>query len=118
LQGLAIRAARAVNRALGRRGAVWADRYHAHALRTPREMRNAIVYVLQNCAWVKHVPGARGVDLRSSAPWFDGWREMRSIFRSGPCPHSAPVTAPRTWLARLGWRRGGLIDVCETPRRR
>ena len=30
LSGLAIRVARAVNRALGHRGAVWADRYHGH----------------------------------------------------------------------------------------
>src|SRR6266850_2225361 len=36
LRGLAIRVARAVNRALGRRGAVWQDRYHARPLTTPR----------------------------------------------------------------------------------
>src|SRR5262245_41082158 len=30
--GLAIRVARAVNRTLGRRGALWADRFHARAL--------------------------------------------------------------------------------------
>src|SRR5207249_5379538 len=53
LQGLAIRIAKAVNRVLGRRGRVWGDRYHARALRTPREVRNALVYVLQN--WRKHV---------------------------------------------------------------
>src|SRR5262249_48571094 len=71
-QGLAIRVARAVNRRLGRRGPVWGDRYHARALVTPREVRHAFVYVLQN--WRKHVPGARGFDARSSAPWFGGWR--------------------------------------------
>jgi hypothetical protein len=26
-----------VNRALGRHGRVWGDRYHAHLLRSPRE---------------------------------------------------------------------------------
>jgi len=46
LRGLSIRVARAVNRALGRRGAVWQDRYHARALTTPRAVRNALVYVL------------------------------------------------------------------------
>jgi REP-associated tyrosine transposase len=50
LQGLAIRVARAVNRTLHRSGAVWADRYHARSLSTPREVRNALVYVLNNCA--------------------------------------------------------------------
>ena len=48
IQGLAIRIARAVNRVLRRRGRVWIDRFHARALRTPREVRNALVYVLQN----------------------------------------------------------------------
>src|SRR5437773_4242076 len=46
--GLAIRLARAVNHAIGRRGAVWGDRYHARALATPRAVRHALVYVLMN----------------------------------------------------------------------
>jgi len=48
MQGLGIRLAKAINRALGRKGRVWNDRYHARALRTPREVRNALVYVLAN----------------------------------------------------------------------
>ncbi len=43
LQGLAIRIAKALNRVLGRCGRVWADRFHARALRTPREVRNALM---------------------------------------------------------------------------
>jgi hypothetical protein len=109
VRGLAIRVAKAVNRALGRRGRVWADRYHAHPLRTPREVRNALVYVLNN--FRKHVRGARGLDPRSSARWFDGWRQ-----RLGRVRDHSPVADPRTWLARVGWRRGGLIDVEECPR--
>jgi REP element-mobilizing transposase RayT len=109
LQGLAIRVAKAVNRVLGRRGTVWADRYHARTLATPREVRNALVYVLQN--WRKHIPGARGVDARSSAGWFDGWRS--TVTRpAGRCP----VAVARTWLARIGWRRHGPIDIGEAPR--
>ena len=54
LMGVAIRLARAVNRVVGRRGSVWADRYHARSLRTPREVRHGIVYVLMN--WKKHSP--------------------------------------------------------------
>jgi hypothetical protein len=46
VRGLAIRLARLVNPFCGRRGRVWADRYHARLLRTPREVRNALVYVL------------------------------------------------------------------------
>ena len=45
IQGLSIRIARAVNRVLERRGKVFADRYHAHQLRSPTETANAIAYV-------------------------------------------------------------------------
>jgi REP element-mobilizing transposase RayT len=48
LTGVAVRLARAVNRVVGRREKVWSDRYHARALRTPREVRHGIVYVLMN----------------------------------------------------------------------
>jgi hypothetical protein len=109
IQGLAIRAAKACNRALGRRGAVWSDRYHARRLPTPREVRNALVYVLANVK--KHFPDAKGMDPRSSARWFDGWR------RAVADPEKpSPVARARTWLARVGWRRHGLIDVEEAPR--
>jgi len=67
IQGLAIRLAKAVNRILGRRGRVWGDRYHVRALKTPSEVRNALIYVLQN--WRKHLPGFRGFDPCSSALW-------------------------------------------------
>lgn len=110
LQGLAIRAAKAVNRALGRRGAVWAERYHARALTTPRAVRHALVYVLQNLK--KHRPGARGLDPCSSAAWFSGWRNAPRR----PAPPWSPVAVARTWLARWGWRRHGLIDMSEAPR--
>ena len=109
VQGLAIRVARAVNRVLRRRGRVWDGRYHAHALRTPREVRNAFVYVLQN--FRKHVRGARGLDACSSAAWFQGWRTVVAAPLS-----SSPVVAARTWLARVGWRRHGLLDSEEAPR--
>ena len=108
IQGLAIRLAKAVNRVLGLRGRVWGDRYHSRLLRTPREVRNALVYVLQN--WRKHLRGVRGLDPRSSALWFTGWRN-----RSGTQSAPSPVRTPRTWLAAVGWRRHGLIDVDELP---
>src|SRR2546430_5472121 len=108
IQGLAIRIAKGVNRVLGRRGRVWSDRFHARALRTPREVRNALVYVLQN--WQKHVRGARGLDWRSSAIWFGGWRTP-----IGSMQRTSPVVAPRTWLAAIGWRRLGLLHAHERP---
>jgi REP element-mobilizing transposase RayT len=109
VRGLAIRVARAVNRALARRGSVWGDRYHSHVLRTPREVRNALVYVLNN--WGKHEPGTDGLDPRSSAAWFEGWRKRRNIGTGIP-----PVAKARTWLASVGWKLRGLIGLDERPR--
>ena len=110
VRGLAIRVAKAVNRVLGRVGRVWADRYHARMLRTPRETRNALVYVLNN--FRKHLKGARGLDHCSSARWFDGWRNATGRVEASPLPRAS------TWLARVGWRRHGLIDVDDGPRPR
>jgi len=109
IQGFAIRAAKTINRTLRRRGKVWADRFHARALRTPREVRNAFVYVLQNVR--KHARVVHGFDPCSSAAWFSGWR-----IRTSPPPGAAPVVAPRTWLARVGWLRGGRLHPDERPR--
>src|SRR5438067_9850739 len=92
LRGLAIRVARAVNRALGRRGAVWQDRYHARPLTTPRAVRHALVYVLMN---LRNTTGENAeLDPCSSAVYFDGWQEP---VRTAPPP--APVVRARTWLA-------------------
>ena len=108
VQGLAIRLAKAVNRALARHGRVWGERYHARKLATPREVRNALVYVLQNAR--KHLPYFRGLDSRSSAPWFSGWKTARETARA-----PSPVARARTWLAAVGWRRFGLIGEDEGP---
>jgi putative transposase len=112
VRGLTIRLARAVNRALGRTGSVWNDRYHARALSTPREVRHGLVYVLMNFRkHLRHQP--RGVDPCSSAAWFDGFR--------GPLPDQAPpagdlpVAPSQTWLGSVGWRRHGLIGLYERP---
>ena len=71
LRGLAIRTAKAVNRALDRKGRVWGDRYHERALTTPREVRACLIYVLLN--WKKSTSGAWRTDPMSSARWFDGF---------------------------------------------
>jgi len=109
VQGLMIRVAKAVNRAGGRHGRVWGDRYHARRLASPREVRAGFVYVLQNFA--KHIPGVHGTDPCSSSAWFDSWRTPPP-----PAPGPAPVRAPHTWLARVGWLRHGRLRVDEAPR--
>jgi putative transposase len=113
MAGVAIRLARAVNRVLCRKGPIWSCRYHSRALTTPREVRNALVYVIFNHR--KHVPGTRGWDPCSSAPWLDGWETPPTgpPFDNSECP---PVRGPETWLARTGWKRLGLIRCGEAPK--
>jgi putative transposase len=110
LQGLAIRLARAVNRVRGGKGKVWADRYHARALTTPREVRNALLCVLVN--WRNHPTGRGELDPRSSAAYPTDWRHGGHLaLRRTP-----PVAPPRTWLLRVGWKRDGPLDVRERPK--
>ncbi len=118
MQGLAIRIAKRINRALDRRGTVWSERYHARPLRSPRETRSALVYVLQNG---RHHPMGFGMgavpvtclDAASSAPWFTDWKE-RGIPRAPP-EDEPLVTPPRTWLLREGWHKAGAISVYDAP---
>jgi hypothetical protein len=93
---------------------VFADRYHAEILRTPRQTRNALAYVINN--WRRHgesqlklATGWR-VDPFSSAPSFDGFRDIDARAIEWPARYvPLPVWEPRTWLLRDVWRRLGLI---------
>lgn len=126
-RALEIRIARAINRVLERKGKVIADRYHSRGLGSPREVRNALVYVLQNAR--KHL-AQRGVVLRrewldrfSSAPFFDGWddaaasaaRRLRDSLTIDGKRISDPRARPKTFLLREGWKRGGLLRAIEMP---
>lgn len=109
VQGLLVRVARALNRLWARKGSVFSNRYHARGLRTPREVRAALCYVLHNAR--HHGLRVAGVDVYSSGRWFDGWtRRLRAL-------GAFPGTLARTWLLRVGWRRHGLIGLEECPRR-
>jgi len=108
MQGLLVRVARALNRLWRRRGSVFSDRYHARQLRTPREVRTALVYLLHNAR--HHGLRILGIDPFSSGRWFDGWNRGPAV-----AVRSAGAAA-RTWLLRVGWRRHGLIGLEERPR--
>lgn len=118
MQGLLIRSARALNRLWRRRGPVFADRFHDRALASPREVRNALVYVFGNAR--KHAASGRmvkpsiGIDEHASGRWFDGFADAEC--EPLPVDDAAPVVAARTWLLTQGWRRHGRIGVAETPR--
>jgi REP element-mobilizing transposase RayT len=111
MQGLAVRIARGVNRAMNRKGAVFADRFHDRVLRSPRQVRNALSYVLCNARKHGLAPRQRGwLDPHSSAWAFDGWASTTHAPST-----SDSVSPPRTWLLRVGWRRGGLLEVDHRP---
>jgi hypothetical protein len=137
MQGLAVRLARRLNAVFRRKGSVFADRYHAHVAATPREVRNALRYVLNNAR--RHIVRLRRrwyrdwIDPYSSAVWFDGWNGWRgkpmATFgapdaRAGPLGRGDPrffadaaperVSADSHLLTR-GWRRRGLIATDELP---
>jgi REP element-mobilizing transposase RayT len=118
MRGLAIRIARQLNGTLGRRGRMFVERYHARQLRTPREVRNALAYVLLQAH--RHAAKGRGgmatpvIDPCSSAPTFEGFAGGR-MPRAGPWDET--VVGARTWLLTVGWRRHGKIDPTEVPGR-
>ena len=116
IPGLSISMARQLNRLMKRKGSVFADRYHARPLRTPTEVRRALVSLLHNGR--KHLvtigvrPGPDWHDPYSSAMWFTGWQAAGAA-RHGP----APVASPVTWLLHDGYRRaGGPLRREETPK--
>jgi REP element-mobilizing transposase RayT len=112
MQGLAIRLALTYNRVCVHRGSVWTERYHARELASPRQVRNAFVYVLQNrTQYVRTAAGT--IDPCSSAPWFTGWARPPLSFHELLVP--CPVLPAATWLASRGWRVHGLIDPDEVP---
>jgi hypothetical protein len=91
---------------------VFRDRFFEHVLRTPREVRNALLYVLNNarrhgCPLPNNLP-----DLFSSGRFFDGWQDF-----SGRWPRGLflPIAEACTWLMTVGWRRHGLLSVGATP---
>jgi len=112
MKGLLVRIARGLNRLWHRSGAVLDDHYHARALKTPLEVRNALVYVLQNAR--KHGIHFSGPDPFSSGPAFDGWKDP---IAATVALRTRPLVRARTWLLSIGWRRGGRIGVDERPAR-
>ena len=110
IQGLTIRLAKRVNARLGRTGRFFADRYHAHVLKTPTEVHRALSYVLNNLR--KHVaeqggPAPTGVDTFSSGAWFEASPAAARL----RAEREPPVAAPTVWLLTDGWKRVGPIAL-------
>jgi REP element-mobilizing transposase RayT len=115
MQSFTISLARRINRACGRRGKLFAHRYHATAIRSPRQARNALAYVLNNWRHHREDRGCRAaLDRFSSAIAFDGW--ITSTRFAVPADYTPlPVAAAETWLLTTGWRRRPRISWLEVP---
>jgi REP element-mobilizing transposase RayT len=113
MQGFLVRIVRALNSLWRRSGSLLDDHYHARALKTPREVRNALVYILQNAR--KHGVHFAGPDPCSSGVSFDGWKDWsRGVLDT----LVAPLARARTWLLTVGWRKHGRISIQERPSQR
>ncbi|AKU98167.1 hypothetical protein AKJ09_04831 [Labilithrix luteola] len=112
MRSFTVRASKRLKKALGvKRCRIWGDRYHRRDLTSPRQVRNALVYVIAN--FKKHqrlANGAPRIDLYSSAQWFTGWIQHRT-----PPSEGSPVMPSRTWLGSTGWKKHGLIHPGEAP---
>ena len=116
VQGFSIRMARALNKVWGRAGKVFGDRYFARALKTPREVRHAIRYVLEN---YKHHGGrphdrnSEGADKYSSGYAFEDWcgskrgkaARVQRVDLEGRLGNRLSYLVARTWLLGVGWTR-------------
>jgi hypothetical protein len=100
MQGLSVRIAKALNRALGRKGKVFADRFHDRVLTSPKQVRHALAYVLCNARKHGVAPPIRG---GAGPSWVD------------PCS-----SAGLRWLVPQGLLRGLIATTSPSrpPRRR
>jgi putative transposase len=85
MQGLCIRMAKGLNKALGRKGGLFDDHFHSHLLGSPTEVAHALAYVRTNAQ--RHYGGIQR-DYYSSD--HADWREL--------------LAAPVTWLLSVGWK--------------
>ena len=105
MKGLKVRLARKINAIAGRTGTVFTDRYHARVLSSPRAVKNAIAYCLNNAR--KHA-----LERRRSLParWVDPCSTAKRFYEE-----AKGLLSPRTWLLREGWRRWGEISPSLVP---
>lgn len=115
MKSFTVRANRLANSAMGRgRGRVWGDRYHRRDLTSPRQVRNALVYCLNNIKKHQDIPAGRlTIDPCSSARWFEGWSIDRT--QSLGAELERPGADAKTHLLRTLWKKHGLIHPGERP---
>jgi len=97
------RIARYVNELVGGRGRFWADRCFGRELTSPRQVRNALAYVLAN--FRKHARTAPPLGIDPFPRTHEATRDEEWVVRPA-----------EQWLTQSGWRRHRLVALGETPR--
>jgi REP-associated tyrosine transposase len=117
MKGFTCRVARGLNKLWRRRGRVFVRRFHDRVLRSLRQVRNALRYVLNN--HLKHMEHASSGGTSSDPDWFssgrffDGWKG-RAPDRVASA--EGAVVAPAGWKIRKGWKRYyAAIALDEVP---
>jgi REP element-mobilizing transposase RayT len=112
MKGFLVSCAKRLNEIAGRRGRVFADRFHARSLATPTVVRHALRYVLLNFRKHGELSERVRLDPYSSAFALPDWQTETSIRFADV---TMQVALPKTWLLREGWRRAGPISPWDTP---
>jgi putative transposase len=97
-----------------RLGSVFKGRYHLHVLKTPREVKNTLEYVLLNLS--KHQKFIEYLDHFSSAQYFKDWKILLGTRFKGLIKSTVEsiegrsrrdlekvISEPQSWLATSGW---------------
>ncbi|MCB0412820.1 MAG: transposase [Bdellovibrionales bacterium] len=123
MQSLGICFSKAINRLCHNKGSVFKDRYHAVILKTPTQLKRALIYVFENAA--KHAKKLEVFDFYSTLCLFNEWkllffekrysknqkqgcRKCLSIPKIQPEKLqvlSESLSKPQTWLLKSGWMR-------------
>ncbi len=107
MNSLGARFGREIRKKLMGKGEVFNGRYHVHVLKTPRETRHALAYVLLNTS--KHQKAEPAHDDYSSSRCFREWaiivQEWKRLAKNGSRPRPDFLSEANSWLAKAGWRR-------------
>lgn len=112
MKSLNVRIAKNFNRITGHKGSVFHDRYDLHVLKTPTEVRNALIYIFENAA--KHLKKKELFDWYSSYCVFNRVKELfrdyhKHIITIPDIPASwitelqQTLSPAASWLATNGW---------------
>ena len=131
MQGLGVRLARRLNKVLGRRGRLIEERYHVTRLTTPQQVKNALLYILNNGRKHRAERGlpceADWLDPCATGVYFEHWREQASGIAAwqswvrqldetlGPKAGPRSIVAPRSWLLKIGWHKHGPLPLAAIP---